>query len=170
MTWVKFDWLSRQNASRSFLNVLFPVADRKSHATPQGAGITTPRTTRHPMVPVAHSGVMLFPTRKKYQNALSRLQTQHHTPSAPRHADPVSVPGSKPRHESGEEDFIPVRDISPQIGNLKTPKKNQAEEVKDPCSADDEGEVKMQTVQYLLRELKALIIGEGTTSDLFLFR
>lgn len=40
------------------------------------------------------------------------------------------------------------------------------------CTVDGssaEGEVKMQTVQYLLRELKALIIGEGNTSYLSVF-
>lgn len=163
--------------SGSFLNILSPPADRKScHSVSHRAGITTPRATLHPMVPVAHSGVKLHPARRRFQSALSQLQTPHHTPSTSRHPNLVSKSGSKSRHascraecESGEEDFIPVRDISPQSGNLKAQEKKQAEEVKDASSADDgsaEGEVKMQTVQYLLRELKALIIGEGNASRL----
>lgn len=132
------------------------------------------------MVPVAHSGVKLHPARRKFQNALSRLQTPHHTPSTSRHPDLVSKSGSKSQHascraecESRGGDFIPVRDISPHNGNLKAQEKKRVEEVKDACSVDDgsaEGEVKMQTVQYLLRELKALIIGEGNVSHLPVFR
>lgn len=62
-----------------------------------------------------------------------------------------------------------MRDSGPQSGNLKAGEKKQAEDVKDASSLDDgsaEEEVKMQTVQYLLRELKALIIGEGGVSPL----
>lgn len=128
----------------------------------------------HPMVPVAHSGVKLLPARRRFQNTLSRLQTPNHTPSTSRPPNLVSKSGSKSQHascraecEGGGEDFILVRDLSPQSGNLKAQEKKWVEEAKDACSVDDgsaEGEVKMQMIQYLLRELKALIIGEGNVS------
>lgn len=129
------------------------------------------------MVAVAHSGIKLQPLRKRFQNTLSQLQTPHRTPPTSQRPNLISKSGSKSQHlscraecESGGEDFVPVRDIGPQSGNLKAQGKKQAEDAKDAkdaCSVDEgsaEGEVKRQTVQYLLRELKALIFGEGNVS------
>lgn len=69
------------------------------------------------------------------------------------------------------DDLIPVRDVNPQIASLKASntqqKRKLAEKVNKSDSPDDrsaEGDVKMQTFQYLLRELKALMIGEGNIS------
>lgn len=131
------------------------------------------------MAAVAHSGIKLAPLRKRFPNTLPRLQTPHRTPPTSQRPNLIGKSGSKSQHlsrraecESGGEDSVPVRDISPQSGSLKAQEKNQAEDAKDSCSVDEgsaEGEVKRQTVQYLLRELKALIFGEGTVSFYHLF-
>lgn len=163
------------DTSRSFLNILSPPADRKSsHSATHRAGTTTPRAAPQPMAAVAHSGIKLAPLRKRFQNTLPRLQTPHRTPPASQRPNLIGKSGSKSQHlscraecESGGEDSVPVRDISPQSGSLKAQEKKQAEDAEDTGSIDEgsaEGEVKRQTVQYLLRELKALIFGEGNVS------
>lgn len=159
------------------------------HLAPHRPAGTTLRTRQHPTVPAAHSGVKLHPTQKRFQTGLLQLQTPRHTPSkSPHHTPSNPASYSKVVDKSGSEsknmsfweqdacrgdDLIPVRDIDPQIASLKVSKMQQkrklAEKVNKSHSPGDrsvEGDVKMQTFQYLLRELKALMIGEGNISYL----
>lgn len=158
---------------------------------PHRPGGATLRRKHHATVPAAHSGVKLHPTRKRFQTELSLPQTPHHTPSTSQHQTPstsasrpnvVGKLGSEFQNMScsaecacGGDDLIPVRDINPQSSlkvSIMQQERKPAEGVNGSCSVDGssaEGEVKMQTVQYLLKELKALIIGEGNTNYLSVF-
>lgn len=151
------------------------------YSAPHRPAGTTLRTRQHPTVPAAHSGVKLHPTQKRFQTELLQLQTPRHTPSNPvSYSKVVGKSGAESKNMSFWEqgacrgdDLIPVRDISPQIASLKVSKMHQkrklAEEGNKSHSPDDsspEEDVKMQTFQYLLRELKALMIGEGNINYL----
>lgn len=154
------------------------------HLAPHRPAGTTPRTKQLPTA--AHSGVKLHPTQKRFQ---TQLQTPRHTPStSPHHTPSNPASYSKVVGKSGAEsknmsfweqgacsgdDLIPVRDINPQITSLKVSKMQQkrkvAEKVNKSHSPNDrsaQGDVKMETFQYLLGELKALMIGEGNISYL----
>lgn len=152
------------------------------HSAPHRPAGTTLRTRQHPTVPAAHSGVKLHPTQKRFQTPRHTPSTSpHHTPSNPAsHSKVVGKSGAESKNMSfweqgacGGDDLIPVRDIDPQSASLKVSKMQQkrklAEKVSKSHSPDDrsaEGDEKMQTFQYLLRELKALMIGEGNISYL----
>ncbi|XP_011604281.2 uncharacterized protein isoform X2 [Takifugu rubripes] len=179
---------AKESAVKSKLGKKFA---KKAPAAPHRPAGTTLRTRQHPKVPAAHSGVKLHPTQKRFQTELLQLQTPRHTPSTSPHHTPsnpashskvVGKSGAESKNMSfweqgacGGDDLIPVRDIDPQIASLKVSKMQQkrklAEKVNKSHSPDDrsaEGDEKMQTFQYLLRELKALMIGEGSVAELLL--
>ncbi|XP_035533924.1 uncharacterized protein ccdc14 [Morone saxatilis] len=125
------------------LPVLTPKAlrQRSCQSVQRAPGSTTPRATRQPAVPAAHSGVKLHPPQKRPHTPLqSHLPASHHqtfsaatpppdtsTPPPHPHLDQLPLPQTdcrsdpealrtdcKADFDREEEDFVPVKDINTQ--------------------------------------------------------
>ncbi|XP_051283231.1 uncharacterized protein LOC127378442 isoform X2 [Dicentrarchus labrax] len=192
------------------------LGQRSCHSVQRAPGSTTPRATRQPTVPAAHSGVKLHPPQKRPHTPLqshlpaSQRQTfsaatpppDTSTPPPHPHLDRLPLPQTDCRSDSEalrtdcreefdreEEDFVPVKDINTQstatdthtavrhthihtctmkmskmqLESGQVDKVPQDAHSMEDCSA--ETEVKVKTVHYLLRELKALITGQGSVAE-----
>ncbi|KAK2856705.1 hypothetical protein Q5P01_005440 [Channa striata] len=102
---------------------------------------------------------------------LSVVQSSSHSGQLSLH------PGDAKKHCDEEEDeFVPVRDTETQIPATDTHKLKSANMQLEPGQGDGVPQdtdhrsncMKVKTVQYLLKELKALIAGQGSVAEMLL--
>ncbi|XP_026157773.1 uncharacterized protein ccdc14 [Mastacembelus armatus] len=153
-------------------------------------GSSAPRTAHRSAA--AHAGVKLHPPQKQCQTpctprpqpGASTLppRSQTSTPSLRQTERPPTSEAPRSHCNEEEDEEVPVRDIDTQSTNtdmhsctvkmsdmhLET---GQAGDVAQRThSREDCGETDINTVQYLLEELKALITGQGSVAERLLSR
>ncbi|KAM9836269.1 uncharacterized protein ccdc14 [Aulostomus maculatus] len=178
-------------AGRPVCDEAAPAGQKGSQVVPSGAGGSTPRTPHLPAA--AHSGVKLHPPQRRLPLPASESRT-HQAPQTPVLLSVSRSPPWPPSHThrpssgeggplsgdnragAGEEDFLPVRDVSTpntaahtyveKMSHLQL-EPGQAEVPQDPHKGGGAAEVggKPRMIQYLLGELRALIAGQGSVAE-----